>query len=208
MTPLISVLLATATTLFGLAIAIAKGDLLKSAPGWLVPLLFTISAALYILAAILALMNWRRERKKDGTPPPPPAPPVEVHQENKQEFNPTFSPQQNVFIGTNPEAVAAERENQERETLVLEYMKKIHPTVPYTIDEIANNLDISMPTVRNIMERLKAKKVVWSVNLDQAVGGVGYFLDELHRPQPAPPTPKKPNTVTTYRLDKDDKPMP
>jgi len=214
MTPVISVLLAAATTLFGLAILIAKGDLLKSAPGWLVPFVFTLSAVFFLLAAILAVVNWKRERKKDAVPPPsqpPPPPSVQVHQENKQEFNPTFSPtfngQQNLYVG-NPEASAAEQEKSRQESLVLEYMKKTHATVAYTIDEVARDLKLDMPEVRDITERLKAKRAVWSINLNEAVGGVGYFLEELHRPQPAPPAPKKPNTVTTHRLDKDDKPMP
>jgi hypothetical protein len=65
-------------------------------------------------------------------------------------------------------------------------MKKTHPTSGYLIDEVARELNLSMPDVRDIMERLRTKQVVWWVNLNEAVGGVGYFVDELHRPNPQP----------------------
>jgi hypothetical protein len=66
MTPLITVTLAIATTLSVFAIAIAKGDVLKNAPDWLVPLLIGASAALYVLAGILALIHWKKERRSES----------------------------------------------------------------------------------------------------------------------------------------------
>jgi hypothetical protein len=63
MTTLITVILAMATTLFAFAIAIAKGELLKSSPSWLWPTLLVISGILYVTAFVLGVIHWRREKK-------------------------------------------------------------------------------------------------------------------------------------------------
>jgi hypothetical protein len=83
MTPLITVILAIATTLSVFAIAIAKGDLLKNSPDWLVPILIAASAALYVLAGILALIHWKKERRSESVAITPP-----FSQVIKQEANP------------------------------------------------------------------------------------------------------------------------
>lgn len=62
MAALVAVVLAMATTLFGLAVAMIKGDLWKNAPHWLPYGLFAASGTLYILAATLAALHFRRER--------------------------------------------------------------------------------------------------------------------------------------------------
>src|ERR1039458_187973 len=117
MAPLISALLAIATSLLLLAITIAKGEILKNAPGWLVPVLGVISGALYIAAIVLGFIHLKRERERKLPPPP-----VTVHQENKQEFNPQFNP--TIQIGLPNVAVeAAEQDKARRETLVMEYMQ-------------------------------------------------------------------------------------
>jgi hypothetical protein len=95
MTALVAVLLAMATTLFGFAITIARGDLLKSAPAWLVPLLITASGILYILAVILAIIHWKREKRENEKPPPLPPQPaignitqnVEANPKQEQHFH-------------------------------------------------------------------------------------------------------------------------
>jgi hypothetical protein len=93
MTPLISVILAGATSLLTLALWMASGRIFSNY-GWAVPYLFAASIALYLLAAILAIVHWRRERKKDAAlPPPPPA------QENKQIVKQEANPTQNVYVG-------------------------------------------------------------------------------------------------------------
>jgi hypothetical protein len=97
MTPIIAFLLATATALLTLAITIHKGDILKSAPGWVEPLLFSVSGALYLLAGILALINYKRERKKEATIPPSLPSPQAQHNEQRVEANPRI--EQNVYVG-------------------------------------------------------------------------------------------------------------
>jgi hypothetical protein len=74
MTPLITVILAIATTLFAFAIAIAKGELLKNSPSWLWPTLLATSGILYVIAFILGVIHWRRGKedkpKKELLPSP------------------------------------------------------------------------------------------------------------------------------------------
>ena|ERR1700726_917858 len=158
-------------------------------------------------AGVILLLAVFLFTKQSATPISPAASPGNVHQENKQEFNPqfnpTFSPQQNVFVGiADPNVISTEKEKASQESIMTQYMRKTHPTSGYLIDEVARDLNLSMPDVRDIMERLRAKQVVCRVNLNEAVGGVGYFLDELHRPNPQP-QPRKPNTVDVYRIEKD-----
>ena len=104
MATLITVVLAVATSSLTFAIAIMTKGLF---PGhdWLLYVLFSLSAALYLLAIFLGVSNWRREQRKAEPPPTPPAIPP-VHQENKQTVT-----QQNVYLGgSDPQAVAAEQE--------------------------------------------------------------------------------------------------
>jgi hypothetical protein len=177
MTPVISVLLAAATTMFGLAILIAKGDLLKSAPGWLVPLVFTLSAYFFLLAAILAIVNWKRERKRNALPPPSPPPPsVQVNQENKQVLNQNFR-----FGGQDDATVTAKLQKTRDEEAVLDFMKRTHPTVAYKVDEIATGVTLNLRDTWDALERLETKGKVRRLSVDQAVGGALWFLNELDR---------------------------
>ncbi len=68
MAPLITVILAIATTCFAFGMAIHRGDLFKGAPAWVELSLFITSAFLYILAAILAIIHWRKDSKKIAEP--------------------------------------------------------------------------------------------------------------------------------------------
>lgn len=148
--------------------------------------------------------------RKPAAPLETPAPPVtqDVKQENKQEFNPqfnpqftpTFSPQQNVYIGAHPHAhdINAIRDDARREAMIIEYLKKSPPNTGYDVAELSEAVGLTMPEVRDLMENLEARKIVWSVEQLNVVGGKAYLLDELHRPQPAPRGASKPNTVTTY----------
>ncbi len=136
-------------------------------------------------------------------------PPTYVTQENKLEANPqiTLAPQQNVYIGaSNQEQLSAEHERIKRENLFIEHMKLKHPTIPYLLDELAEDLDLGLPKTRDIMKSLASRGVVNPQSLDQAIGGTGYFLDELYRPNPQPSQRPKPNTVTTYRYEADSIP--
>lgn len=72
MTPLVSVISAVATSLLTLALWMASGRVFSSY-GWMVPYLFAVSILLYVLAAILAVIHWKREHKKDAAASPPPA---------------------------------------------------------------------------------------------------------------------------------------
>jgi hypothetical protein len=96
MAALVAVVLAMATTLFGLAVAMIKGDLWKAAPHWLPYSLFVASGALYVLAAMLGLLHFRREQATKA----PPA----VHQENKPETHienkPVFENKPTIIFST------------------------------------------------------------------------------------------------------------
>src|SRR5438128_1548547 len=94
MAALITVVLAGATSLLTLAIAMATGRLFTGY-GWLVPYLFAASLALYAVALILGINHFRRERKKEASTPSllPPA------QHNEQRVTQEANPTQNIFIG-------------------------------------------------------------------------------------------------------------
>jgi hypothetical protein len=137
-----------------------------------------------------------------------------VHQHVKQEanpqinaqINPQFSPQfHNTFVLSVADSATntAERENAQIDATILAHMKADHPTQAYQIDEISKKLGIGMPEVRGSLERLVARDAAFRIRLNEAVDAKAYFLDELHRPHPAPQQPKKPNTVTTYSISPD-----
>jgi hypothetical protein len=149
------------------------GNFIAAGIGWYVQGpntgLIIVGAGVILLLAVFLFT------KQSATPIIPAASPVNVHQEKKQEFNPqfnpTFSAQQNVFVGIgDPNEISTEREKASQESIMTEYMKKTHPTSGYLIDEVARELNLSMPDVRDIMERLRTKQVVWWVNLNESRG--------------------------------------
>jgi hypothetical protein len=90
--PFIAFLLATATACLTLAINVHKGEILKTAPGWVELSLFAIAGVLYTLGGILAVRHWLRERRKELIPSPP------SPQAISQQANP--HQEQHVHIGS------------------------------------------------------------------------------------------------------------
>ncbi len=178
MTPLITVLLTTATALVGLAIAVAKGDLYRSAPPWLVPGTFTLAGILYGSAAILAIFHLRRERKKDAAVSSPLA--KETRTTVSQNFNPQFNPQQNFYIGSGGLGTVTS-ETDENQLAVLNLMRRVRPEGFHALDEIAAALHFTNRRTLDALEKLERDKRVYQTPIDQAVGGMLWRLEELER---------------------------
>lgn len=182
MAALITVILAMATSFFALAVAVMRGDFWKDSPHWLPYALFVTSGALYVLAAILGVVHYRRERAAiKGTIPPPPASPqvISQHQEFNPQFNPTFSPQQNLYLGSMSPARQAQQIQDEKS--MLKYMQTKHPLQLYQIDKVAGEMGITMPEAKTIMERMAMKGILNKHRINEMMSGVGYMLDEVYR---------------------------
>jgi hypothetical protein len=108
MTPLITVILAGATSLLTLAIAIAS-ERVFSGQGWLVPYLLGASVLLYLLAAILAFIHWQKERHKEKAAVP--SAPLPFNQVIKQEANPQIH-NTVVFSPDKPQALQRTKAQQ------------------------------------------------------------------------------------------------
>ncbi len=156
---------------------------------WKGPYAGLIVAGIGFVLVITAALFFK---ESNPTAPPP------IHQDNKQNIDFKPNMQQNVYVGTHPpENVETVRENARRETMIIEYLKKT-PNLGYDVKELSEVANIGMPDVREIMERLEARKVVWSTGSLDAFGGKSYHIDPLHIPNPQPPEPRKPNTATVY----------
>ncbi len=82
-----------------------------SSYGWMVPYLFAVSVLLYVLAAILAAIHWRRERKKYASVSPPPATqPISISLSNIG--NPVVSQEQHA-LAEKPQRTSAQQHHYE-----------------------------------------------------------------------------------------------
>jgi hypothetical protein len=70
------------------------------------------------------------KREQENTPAPAP---TQVHQENKQKFNPQFN-QQNFYFGSHDPLAELKLKLEE---IVIGYMKRTHPATGYEYDEVA-----------------------------------------------------------------------
>jgi hypothetical protein len=109
--------------------------------------------------------------------PSPPSPPV--LQENRQSQE--FSPRIDIHVAADTRNARIEEEEARQERLVLAYMKSTHPGMGYTIDEVAIGVKLTMPDAWDTLERMKAKRIVWTVQLNEAIQGVVYFLEDVYR---------------------------
>jgi len=73
-----------------------------------------------------------------------------------------------------------------RRDAIIDFLKKSPANTGYDVRELSEAVNITMPDVRDIMKALEFRGIVWSVEQLDAVGGRAYFLDQLHRPSPAP----------------------
>lgn len=175
MTALVAVVLALATTSLTLSIAMKNGVFLGY--GWTAPYLGAISLALYILAAILAFLHFRRERKKDAveTPPPP------VQQTVSQNFNPQFNPQQNFYIGVPDTKGPTGQEQIRQEQLILEFLhrpRQLRPAMTHLVGDIASAVNMTMLETAEALERLYIKKLVFRSKIE-APGDFVYWPSDL-----------------------------
>jgi hypothetical protein len=90
MVAIITVVVALATSLLTLAIAIASGQIF-SGHGWLVPYLVVASIVFYVLALVLAIAHWMRKTKEKDK--------ATVSDQQTQTVRQEANPQQNVYIG-------------------------------------------------------------------------------------------------------------
>jgi hypothetical protein len=136
------------------------------------------SFALIAFAIVGSVVNSKREKKNDSPLSTPP--PVQVHQENKQEFNPQFNPQ--IVIGDQDHAsVTAKLQSARNDGAVLAFMKKTNPTEPFKVDGIAEGVTLNNRDAWDALERLERKGIVRRLRTGDAVGGALWFLNELDR---------------------------
>jgi len=152
MAALVAVVLAMATTLCGLAVAMIKGDLWKAAPYWLPYALFAASVALYILAAILGVLHFRREQATKNLPA--------VHQENKPENHienrPVFENNPTIIVSTG-EAPASTPESERAYSAVLAFLERTMQrgrAVMYFVENIAAATHLPEQQVFNALQKL------------------------------------------------------
>jgi hypothetical protein len=100
----------------------ASSSLFAAGIAWLITEHNLIPGLVIAAAGIIGFIATYLFTKKSSPPAPPPLP-VSVHQENKQEFNPTFISQFNpsIQIGL---AHPTEAERHRIETLVVEFLKQ------------------------------------------------------------------------------------
>jgi hypothetical protein len=122
--------------------------------------LCVIAGTLYIAAIVLGFIHLKRER---GSKPAPPPPPVTVHQENKQTFNPQFNP--TINVGTSDtRAMTIEQERAQQEELVLDYLRRQHelrPSMTHLLGSIASGVGMPPAETDQTLQRLYAKGLVF-----------------------------------------------
>ncbi|HTC46179.1 MAG TPA: hypothetical protein VK722_02590 [Candidatus Aquilonibacter sp.] len=111
MTPLITVVLAGATSLLTLAIAMASGRVFSSL-GWLVPYLVVASCLLYLLAALLAILHWQKERQREKNSSSPALPTISIKQEASPQISHTVVIHKDVPIP--PERTKAQQHDYDK----------------------------------------------------------------------------------------------
>jgi hypothetical protein len=161
MAPLISTLLAIATSLLLLAITTAKGEIFKSAPGWLVPVLFVIAGILYIVAIVLGVIHFQRER---GSKPPPQSQP--------------------------PDTALAAQEKLRHETLILAFMREQHQRKPpgprsliHHIEGIVSATHLPTEEAREALDGLYLKSLIYRSTVDDGRHLI-YWLSDPERDPP------------------------
>jgi hypothetical protein len=67
------------------------------------------------------------------------------------------------------------------EELVVEFMRKTHPTYDYRTEEVANALNLKMHEAREVLERLVAKHRVLLFKLNETLDGKAWLLENIER---------------------------
>ena len=151
------IILLAATTLgsiaFQISVALWPESLRQYA--WAVKYVWMLCGAAWLILLvthpkIIALING--PARNDSTVP--------GHSPISINVSPTISPNISPTIGF-PDTV---KEQKREERLVLEFMRRTHPTAVYAVSELSANTGFPADDVREILQRLEAKELVFHVD--------------------------------------------